>query len=92
MKTMTCHQLGGPCELALRGETADEIIKAQDKHLKDVVAGGDEEHKPALKAMKSGGGIRSPGWVGTAKAQAGLPRRFPKADQRLRHEAARLAS
>jgi len=53
MKTMTCQQLGGPCALALRGETADEIIKAQDKHLKDVVAGGDEEHRAALKAMKS---------------------------------------
>ena len=28
MKTMTCTQLGGPCDLGLRGETADEVIKA----------------------------------------------------------------
>ena len=35
MKTMTCQQLGGACDLELRGETADEVIKAQDKHLKE---------------------------------------------------------
>jgi hypothetical protein len=52
MKTMTCKQLGGPCDLALRGETADEVIQAQDKHLKDIVAGGDDTHREALKAMK----------------------------------------
>jgi Protein of unknown function (DUF1059) len=52
MKTMTCKQLGGACDLQLRGATADEIIKAQDKHLKEVVAGGDEAHSSALKAMK----------------------------------------
>jgi predicted small metal-binding protein len=52
MKTMTCTQLGGPCDLALRGDTADEIIKAQDKHLKDSVATGDNAHENALKDMK----------------------------------------
>ena len=52
MKTMTCAQLGGPCTVALRGETADEVIHAQDRHLKDMVAGGDESHRDALDAMK----------------------------------------
>ena len=52
MKTMTCRQLGGPCELQLHGETADEVIKAQDKHLNEAVAGGDELHEDALRAMK----------------------------------------
>ena len=33
-KTMTCRQLGGPCDLELPGETADEVIKAQDRHLR----------------------------------------------------------
>jgi hypothetical protein len=51
-KTMTCKQLGGPCDLPLQGRTADEIIKLQDKHLKDVVAGGDATHGDALAAMK----------------------------------------
>ena len=52
MKTMTCKQLGGPCELAFHGETADEVIKAQDRHLKEIVASGDQAHESALKEMK----------------------------------------
>lgn len=52
MKTMTCKQLGGPCEFALQGTTADEVIKAQDRHLKEAVAAGDATHESALKAMK----------------------------------------
>ena len=52
MKTMTCKDLGGACDLELRGETADEVIKLQDAHLKGVVAEGDAAHGPALKAMK----------------------------------------
>ena len=47
MKTMTCKDLGGPCELAHRASTADEIIKAQDKHLRQMVAGGDHTHTNA---------------------------------------------
>ena len=76
MKTMTCKQLGGPCDLALRGDTADDVIKLQDKHLKEVVAGGDEAHKGALKAMK--GRWRHPisgmAWYRSAKSDfAALP-------------------
>ena len=52
MKSMTCKQLGGACDLALHGGTADEIIKAQDQHLKEVVAGGDDTHASALKDMQ----------------------------------------
>ena len=52
LKTMTCKQMGGPCDLQIHGETADEVIKAQDRHLKEMVANGDETHKSALKKMK----------------------------------------
>jgi hypothetical protein len=52
MKTMTCKALGGPCDVPLHGNTADEIIKVQDRHLKEMAAGGDETHNPALKEMK----------------------------------------
>jgi predicted small metal-binding protein len=52
MKAMSCQQLGGPCEHELQGTTADEVIKAQDQHLKDMVAGGDARHEGALKDMK----------------------------------------
>ena len=53
MKTMTCRQLGGPCDLAHRGETADEVIKAQDAHLKEAEKAGDAAHQPARDDMKS---------------------------------------
>lgn len=53
MKTMTCRELGGPCDYQHIGETADDVINAQDKHLREVVAGGDEAHAEALKQMKS---------------------------------------
>ena len=76
MKTMTCSQLGGPCELALRGETADEVISAQDRHLREAVAAGDEAHVPAREAMK--GRWKRPvaglGWYrATKRAFAELP-------------------
>jgi predicted small metal-binding protein len=52
MKTMTCKDLGGSCELAHRAGSADEIIKAQDRHLREMVASGDQTHTDALKEMK----------------------------------------
>lgn len=52
VKTMTCQDLGGPCDLELRGDTADEIIKAQDRHLKDAVEDGDPNHLAARRAMQ----------------------------------------
>ena len=52
MKTMTCKQMGGPCDTAFRGTSADEVIRAQDAHLKEMVAGGDGTHKGALASMR----------------------------------------
>ena len=49
---MTCKQLGGPCDLAHHGSSADEVIKSQDRHLKETVANGDVSHEGALKEMK----------------------------------------
>ena len=76
MKTMTCQQLGGPCDLALRGENADEVIQAQDRHLKDAVAAGDLTHEAANNEMR--GRWKHPkkslGWYfATKKAFAELP-------------------
>ena len=52
MKTMTCKQLGGPCDLEHHGADANEIIKAQDAHLREAVAAGASDHEEALSAMK----------------------------------------
>ena len=76
MKTMTCRQLGGACDLPLRGETADDVIKAQDKHLREAVAAGGTEHQPALTDMKGRWKhpIKGMGWYkDTKRAFAALP-------------------
>ena len=76
MKSMTCQQLGGPCEFAHHGATANDVIKAQDSHLKEIVAAGDEVHKDALKSMQGRWKhpIKGMGWyMDTKKAFAALP-------------------
>lgn len=76
MKTMTCKELGGPCDVGHRGATANDVIKAQDRHLKEAVEAGDETHLQALKQMK--GRWKNPlggmGWYRQAKRDfAALP-------------------
>jgi predicted small metal-binding protein len=76
MKTMTCKQLGGPCDFTLHGNTANEVIKAQDTHLKDMGARGDETHAGALREMQ--GSWKKPlsgmGWYRQTKRDfAALP-------------------
>ena len=76
MKTMTCQDLGGPCELAHQGASADDVINAQDRHLRDAEKAGDPTHQEARDAMK--GRWRHPkrsmGWYRGVKATfAALP-------------------
>ena len=74
---MTCRQLGGACDLELRGESADEVIKAQDQHLREAVAAGDTAHQPALADMKGRWKhpIKGMGWYkDTKKTFAALPK------------------
>jgi hypothetical protein len=76
MKTMTCTQLGGPCDFAHHGGSANDVIKAQDAHLKQMVATGDTTHESALKEMQ--GRWKNPiagmGWYRQAKRDfAALP-------------------
>lgn len=78
MKTMTCQDLGGPCDLAHRGQSADEIIKAQDQHLKERVDAGDYAHLPARDDMKGRWRhpMKSMSWYNDVKKRfAALPER-----------------
>ena len=67
--------------------TADEVIKAQDRHLKEMVAQGDTTHERALKEMKGRWKkpIKGMGWYRQAKrdfaASRGL-RRHPEVSGR----------
>ncbi len=76
MKTMTCRALGGPCDLEHRGETADDVINAQDRHLKEAEKAGAASHQEARDAMKRRWRHpkQSMGWYRDAKrAFAALP-------------------
>ena len=76
MKTMTCEQLGGSCDSSHQGSTVNEVIKAQDRHLREMVANGDTEHETALKDMKGRwkNPIKGLGWYRQAKLDfAALP-------------------
>ena len=79
MKTMTCPQLGGPCDLELRGETADEVIKLQDQHLREAVArgrhgarAGPQRHEGPLEAPDQGDGLVQGHQGGVRGAARGL--------------------
>ena len=52
MKTMTCRALGGACDLEHHAQRADDVIKAQDRHLKEAEQAGDATHQEARQAMK----------------------------------------
>ncbi|MFZ1752112.1 MAG: hypothetical protein WBO46_16290 [Caldilineaceae bacterium] len=76
MKTMTCRQMGGPCDTPFQGKTADDVIKAQDAHLKEMVAGGDDTHKSALEMMQARwkNPLKGMGWyIKTQRDFAALP-------------------
>lgn len=83
MKTMTCRQLGGPCDLEHHGDTADDVIKAQDRHLKEAEKSRDTTHAEERNAMK--GRWRHPkkslDWYNSAKQTfAELPTDPPPAN------------
>jgi hypothetical protein len=76
MKTMTCRQMGGPCDASFQGDKADDVIKAQDQHLKEMVASGDTAHESAAKSMQDRWKhpVSGMGWYrNTKKAFAALP-------------------
>jgi len=76
MKTMTCKQMDGPCDASFHGNSADDVIKAQDAHLKEMVASGDEAHKSALTMMAGRwkNPIKGMGWyIKMQRAFAALP-------------------
>ena len=45
MKTMTCRELGGPCDRELSSQTWDEMVRTMTKHVM-------ENHPDTAKAME----------------------------------------
>ena len=52
MKTMTCRQLGGACELEFRANTFEEMAEMSKKHGMEMFQQGDEAHLKAMEEMK----------------------------------------
>ena len=49
MKTMTCRQMGGPCDAPITGSTADEMMANGAAHVHSM---DDEDHKKVLAMME----------------------------------------
>ena len=54
MKTMTCKQLGGPCDQEFHAETFDEMVKKSQQNGIEMVEKGDEEHIKVMEKMREG--------------------------------------
>lgn len=52
MKTMTCKQLGGACDLEFRAETFDEITEMSKNHGFEMVGKNEPEHMQAMLKMQ----------------------------------------
>jgi len=52
MKTMTCKQLGGACDLKFHANTFEEMAEMSKKHGMEMFQKGDEAHLKAMNEMQ----------------------------------------
>ena len=52
MKTMTCKQLGGACDIEFQASTFDEIAAMSKQHGMEMYQKGDEPHLKAMNEMQ----------------------------------------
>ncbi len=51
MKSMTCNQLGGACDLVFSCETFDELAAQSQQHGKEMFSANDGPHMAAMGKM-----------------------------------------
>ena len=51
MKTMTCKQLGGACDMEFHAKTFEEMKQISQKHAHEMYKKGDEKHIKVMKEM-----------------------------------------
>ena len=51
MKTMTCKQLGGACDLEFQANSFEEMAELSKKHGTEMFHKGDEAHLNAMNKM-----------------------------------------
>jgi len=52
MKTMTCKQLGGACDIKFNANTFEEMTEMSKKHGMEMFQNGDFAHLRAMNEMK----------------------------------------
>jgi len=52
MKTLTCNQLGGACNLKFKANTFEEIKKMSQQHGMEMFQKNDAAHLEAMQKMK----------------------------------------
>lgn len=52
MKSMTCNQLGGACDLVFQAETFEEIAELSKAHGTEMFHKNDEAHLAAMNKMR----------------------------------------
>lgn len=52
MKTMTCKQLGGACDLQFHANSFEEMAEQSKKHGMEMFQKGDKPHLEAMNQMK----------------------------------------
>jgi len=51
MKKTTCKAMGGTCDEAIHGETAEELMANGKRHVHDAADAGDQDHKSVVERM-----------------------------------------
>ena len=59
MKTMTCKEMGGACDLEFRANSFKEIAEMSKKHGMEMFQKGDKPHLRAMQKMREL--MKSPG-------------------------------
>ena len=52
MKSMTCKQLGGACDLVFSAETFEEVAEMSQNHGSKMFQRGDKPHIRAIESMQ----------------------------------------
>ena len=52
MKSMTCRDLGGACDIAFEADSFEEMGELSKKHAMEMFAKGDEAHLKAAEEIK----------------------------------------
>ena len=52
MKTMTCKQLGGACDIEFRANTFEEMAELSKRHGMEMFQKGDKNHLEAMNKIR----------------------------------------